>query len=209
MKPKKSNPETMVFVKGQVLEEHRQLPDRDDWAEDELAEDLLTHEQIQERVRELGELLTGDYQGKDLLLIGVLRGAVLFLADLSRVIDLPLAVDFMAVSSYGHSTQTSGVVRILKDLDEDIKGRDVVLVEDVVDTGLTLNYLLKNLVSRGPASLEVCTLLRKRDKQRVALNIKYVGFDIPDRFVVGYGLDYAEKYRNLPAVSALRPGLED
>jgi len=174
------------------------------WTIGSMGDTVVTGEAIQQRIVELGRDLTDDYRGKDLLILGVLRGAILFLADLIRAIDLPLSIDFMAVSSYGSSTKTSGVVRILKDLDEDIKGRNVVLVEDVVDTGLTLNYLLKNLASRGPASLEVCALLRKRGKQKVPIRIKYTGFDIPDEFVVGYGLDHAERYRNLPFVSVLR-----
>ena len=174
------------------------------WTIGSMGDTVVTGEGIQQRIVELGRDLTDDYRGKDLLILGVLRGAILFLADLIRAIDLPLSIDFMAVSSYGSSTKTSGVVRILKDLDEDIKGRNVVLVEDVVDTGLTLNYLLKNLASRGPASLEVCALLRKRGKQKVPIRIKYTGFDIPDEFVVGYGLDHAERYRNLPFVSVLR-----
>ena len=166
---------------------------------------LLTEEQIRERIRELGAQISRDYEGRSVLLIAVLRGAALFLADLARDISVPIELDFMAVSSYGSSTKSSGVVRILKDLDEPIDGRDVIVVEDILDTGLTLKYLLKNLASRKPASLEVITLLSKEGKQRVPISCKYVGFICPDEFVVGYGLDYAEKYRNLPYIGVLKP----
>ena len=166
---------------------------------------LITEEQIQEKIRDLGARITADYADRDLLLIGVLKGAFVLMADLSRHVRLPLEFDFMAVSSYGAATQTSGVVRILKDLDHEIAGRDVLLVEDIVDSGLTLNYLLKNLRTRKPATLEVCALLQKPEAQRVTLDIRYRGFDIPAVFVVGYGLDYDERYRNLPFVGTLRP----
>ena len=166
---------------------------------------LITQEQIQEKIGALGAEITADYQGRDLLLVGVLKGAFVLMADLSRHIHLPLEFDFMAVSSYGAATQTSGVVRILKDLDHEIAGRDVLLVEDIVDSGLTLNYLLKNLRTRKPATLEVCALLQKPEAQRVAIDTKYRGFEIPAVFVVGYGLDYDERYRNLPFVGTLRP----
>jgi hypoxanthine phosphoribosyltransferase len=166
---------------------------------------LITEEQIQEKIRDLGAKITADYADRDLLLIGVLKGAFVLMADLSRHIKLPLEFDFMAVSSYGAATQTSGVVRILKDLDHEIAGRDVLLVEDIVDSGLTLNYLLKNLRTRKPASLEVCALLQKPEVQRVSIDVKYQGFEIPAVFVVGYGLDYDERYRNLPFVGTLRP----
>ena len=166
---------------------------------------LITGEDIQAKIRELGDLITEDYRGRELLLVGVLKGAFVVMADLSRHIRLPLQFDFMAVSSYGAATKTSGVVRILKDLDHDIEGRDVLLVEDIVDSGLTLAYLLKNLRARRPRTLEVCALLRKPDVQRVELDIKYEGFVIPPEFVVGYGLDYSEKYRNLPYVATLKP----
>jgi hypoxanthine phosphoribosyltransferase len=166
---------------------------------------LITEEQIQDKIRELGAQITADYEGRDLLLIGVLKGAFVLMADLSRHIRLPLEFDFMAVSSYGAATQTSGVVRILKDLDHEIAGRDVLLVEDIVDSGLTLNYLLKNLRMRKPATLEVCALLQKPEAQRVTIDTKYRGFEIPAVFVVGYGLDYDERYRNLPFVGTLRP----
>lgn len=165
---------------------------------------LISGEEIQSRVRELGEEITRDYAGSSPVLIGVLKGAFVVMADLSRSIRLPLEYDFMAVSSYGAATQTSGVVRILKDLDHDIEDRDVLVIEDIVDSGLTLNYLLKNLRSRRPASLEVCALLQKKGIQRVALDIRYKGFEIPPEFVVGYGLDFDERYRNLPYVATLK-----
>ncbi len=166
---------------------------------------VLTEEQITARVAELGAEISRDYNQEPVLLIAVLRGAALFVADLARAIESPVEIDFMAVSSYGSSTQSSGVVRIIKDLEELIEGRHVLVVEDILDTGLTLKYLLKNLASRKPASLEVVSLLNKKGKQRVPISCKYVGFDIPDEFVVGYGLDYAERYRNLPYIGVLRP----
>jgi hypoxanthine phosphoribosyltransferase len=153
----------------------------------------------------MGEQITRDYAGRSLLLVGVLKGAFVVMADLARHIALPLEFDFMAVSSYGAATKTSGVVRILKDLDHDLDGLDVLLVEDIVDSGLTLKYLLKNLAARKPASLEVAALLRKSGLQKVPLDLRYVGFEIPPEFVVGYGLDYAERYRNLPYVATLKP----
>ncbi len=165
---------------------------------------VLSEEEIRARVAELGDAISRDYGGEPVLLVTVLRGAALFVADLSREMTSPVEIDFMAVSSYGSSTKTSGVVRILKDLDEGIEGRHVLVVEDILDTGLTLKYLLKNLASRKPRSLEVVTLLSKQGKQRVPIDCKYVGFDIPDEFVVGYGLDYAERYRNLPYIGVLR-----
>ncbi len=173
--------------------------------EDQIEEILITGEQIQTKVQELARRITEDYRARDLLLIGVLKGAFVMMADLSRHIELPMEFDFMAVSSYGAATKTSGVVRILKDLDHEIAGRDVLLVEDIVDSGLTLNYLLKNLRTRRPGSLEVCALLHKTEAQRVPLEIKYTGFEIPSVFVVGYGLDYDERFRNLPFVGTLRP----
>ena len=166
---------------------------------------LITEEQIQDKIRALGAQITSDYAGRDLLLVGVLKGAFVLMADLSRHVHLPLEFDFMAVSSYGAATQTSGVVRILKDLDHEIEGRNVLLVEDIVDSGLTLAYLLKNLRTRRPASLEVCALLHKTAMQKVDVELKYVGFEIPPEFVVGYGLDYAERFRNLPYVATLKP----
>ncbi len=164
---------------------------------------LVSAEQLQSRVRELGQEISRDYAEGPLLLVGVLKGAVFFLADLMRAIDVPVEVDFMAVASYGSATDSSGVVRILKDLDAAIEGRDVLIVEDIVDSGLTLQYLLRNLGSRGPRSLGVCALLTKPERREVELPIRYVGFEIPDTFVVGYGLDHAELHRNLPFVAAL------
>lgn len=168
-----------------------------------LGEILVQPDDLKRRVRELGEEITADYQGKDLLLIGVLKGAVFFLADLMRQIDLPCEVDFMAVSSYGSATESSGVVRIIKDLEQSIEDRHVLIVEDIIDSGLTLAYLLRNLGARNPASVEVVSLLTKPERRKVDLEPHYVGFEIPDRFVVGYGLDHAERYRNLPYVAAL------
>ena len=164
---------------------------------------LITAEEIDNKLAELGRQITADYAGKDVLLVGVLRGAFMVMADLARRIDLPVEFDFMAVSSYGASTQTSGVVRILKDLDEEIDGRHVLIVEDIIDSGLTLNYLMKSLNVRKPASLEIAALLLKEGIQRVPLEVKYVGFPIGPEFVVGYGLDYAGKYRNLPYVGVM------
>ena len=166
---------------------------------------LISSDELQAKLAEMGEKITADYAGRSLLLVGVLKGAFVVMADLSRYIRLPLEFDFMAVSSYGAATKTSGVVRILKDLDHDLVGRDVLLVEDIVDSGLTLKYLLKNLAGRKPATLEVAALLRKEGIQQVPLDLRYVGFDIPNEFVVGYGLDFAERYRNLPYVATLRP----
>jgi hypoxanthine phosphoribosyltransferase len=166
---------------------------------------LIGADRIQEKLAEMGERITADYAGRSLLLVGVLKGAFVLMADLARYVRLPLEFDFMAVSSYGAATRTSGVVRILKDLDHDLDGLDVLVVEDIVDSGLTLKYLLKNLAARKPASLEVAALLRKEGIQQVELDLRYVGFDIPNEFVVGYGLDFAERYRNLPYIATLRP----
>lgn len=166
---------------------------------------VLSEEDIQRRIAELGAEISEEYGDESVLLVAVLRGAALFVADLARTITSPVELDFMAVSSYGSSTKSSGVVRILKDLDEIIEGRNVLVVEDILDTGLTLKYLLKNLASRSPKSLEVVSLLTKEGKQRVPIRCKYNGFNIPDEFVVGYGLDYAEMYRNLPYIGVLRP----
>jgi hypoxanthine phosphoribosyltransferase len=168
-----------------------------------VGEVIVTPDELQRRVSELAEEITQDYAGRDLFMMGVLKGAVFFVADLIRQVDLPCELDFMAVSSYGSLTDSSGVVRILKDLDAPIEGRDVLIVEDVVDSGLTLGYLLRSLRSRNPRSLEVCALLVKPHQRRVELPIRYVGFDIPNRFVVGYGLDLDQLYRNLPYVAAL------
>ncbi|MFB3738327.1 MAG: hypoxanthine phosphoribosyltransferase [Candidatus Velamenicoccus archaeovorus] len=166
---------------------------------------LITRGQIDAKLAELGAQITRDYEGTDPLLVGVLKGAFVLMADLARHIHMPVEFDFMAVASYGASTRTSGVVRILKDLDHDIEGRHVLLIEDIVDSGLTLNYLLKNLRGRRPASLEVCALLHKVGIQQVHLDLRYVGFEIPPEFVIGYGLDFAEKYRNLPYIATLKP----
>ena len=166
---------------------------------------LLTREQIAEKVKELGAQITRDYQGKDLVVICILKGAVVFFVDLIREINLPLSMDFMSISSYGSATKSSGVVRILKDLDKPINGKDVLVVEDIVDSGMTLSFLRDNLISRGAASLKIATLLDKPDRRKVALHVDYCGFVIPDEFVVGYGLDYAEQYRNLPDIGVLRP----
>lgn len=168
-----------------------------------IGEILVQPDQLQRRVRELGEQISTDYDGRNPLLIGVLKGAVFFLADLMREITCPVEVDFMAVASYGSSTASSGVVRILKDLDAPIEGRNVIIVEDIVDSGLTLQYLMRNLGARSPASLEVCALLTKPDRRKVDLPTRYLGFEIPDRFAIGYGLDHDERYRNLPYVAAL------
>ena len=166
---------------------------------------LISAAEIQAKLAEMGERISADYAGRRLLLVGVLKGAFVVMADLARYVRLPLEFDFMAVSSYGAATKTSGVVRILKDLDHDLEGLDVLVVEDIVDSGLTLKYLLKNLAGRRPASLEVAALLRKEGIQQVNLDIRYTGFDIPNEFVVGYGLDYAERFRNLPYIATLRP----
>jgi hypoxanthine phosphoribosyltransferase len=168
-----------------------------------IGEILVQADDLKHRVKELGAEISRDYADRDLLLICVLKGAVFFLSDLMRHIEVPCEVDFMAVASYGSATDSSGVVRILKDLDEPIEGRHVLIVEDIVDSGLTLNYLLRNLKARRPASLEVCALLTKPDRRKVDLPARYIGFEIPNRFAIGYGLDHAERYRNLPYVAAL------
>ena len=173
--------------------------------EDDLVNVLYTEEQIQHRLAELASAIERDYEGKEILLVGVLRGAVMVMADLARHFGRHLEMDWMAVSSYGSGTQSSGVVRILKDLDTDITGRHVIIVEDIIDTGLTLSWLVANLASRGPASVEICTLLRKPEAQRMSVDVKYVGYDIPNEFVVGYGLDYSERYRNLRCIGTLAP----
>jgi hypoxanthine phosphoribosyltransferase len=165
---------------------------------------LVQRDDLEHRVRELAAEISRDYEGRQLFLVGVLKGAVFFLSDLMRHIEPPCEVDFMAVSSYGSSTDSSGVVRILKDLDAPIAGRDVLIVEDIVDSGLTLSYLLRTLKAREPASLEVCALLTKPERRKVDLPIKYVGFEIPNRFAIGYGLDHAERFRNLPFVAVLQ-----
>jgi hypoxanthine phosphoribosyltransferase len=168
-----------------------------------IGEILVEPDELRERVRALGEEISADYADRDLLLVGVLKGAVFFLSDLMRHLEVPCEVDFMAVASYGSSTDSSGVVRILKDLDIPIEGREVLIVEDIVDSGLTLSYLLRTLRARNPKSLEVCALLTKPERRKVDLPIRYVGFEIPNRFAIGYGLDHAEKFRNLPYVAVL------
>jgi len=170
----------------------------------DLQEVLVDEVRLQKRIKELGKQITDDYRGKDVVLVGILKGALPFLADLMRAIELDVSYDLMAVSSYGASTKTSGTVRIIKDLDEEIEGKDVIIVEDIVDTGLTLNYLLENLRSRKVNSLKICTLLDKPSRRKVDIKPDYNGFEIPDVFVVGYGLDYAEKYRNLPYIGVLK-----
>lgn len=174
----------------------------------EVGETLIAADRVQERVRELGAEISVDYAGRDLVLVGVLRGAAVFLADLMRALSVPCEVDFMALSSYGSSADSSGVVRILKDLDDPVTGRDVLIVEGIVDSGLTLSYLLRNLSARDPASLEVCTLLSKPDRLKAEVPVRYTGFEIPDEFVIGYGLDYAQKYRNLDHVATLPEGVD-
>ena len=171
--------------------------------ESAVGEVLIDKETLSARIGELGAEVSADYQGRDLLLIGVLKGAVFFMADLMRKLTIPCEVDFMAISSYGASTDSSGVVRILKDLDINIEGRHVLVVEDIIDSGLTLSYLMRNLESREPATLEVCALLTKPDRREIEVPVRYVGFEIPNRFVIGYGLDLGERYRNLPYVAVL------
>jgi hypoxanthine phosphoribosyltransferase len=171
----------------------------------ELDQTLFTEEQILARLKEMAAEIEKDYEGQDLLLVGVLKGAVMVMADLARSLDRHVEMDWMAVSSYGSGTKSSGVVRILKDLDTDLNGRHVLIVEDIIDTGLTLSWLITNLRSRGPASVEIATLLRKPDAQQMEVEVKYVGFDIPNAFVVGYGLDYNENYRNLRCIGTLAP----
>ena len=168
-----------------------------------VGEVLIDQETLAARVAELGAEVSADYEGRDLLLIGVLKGAVFFMADLMRHLTVPCEVDFMAISSYGDATDSSGIVRILKDLDINIEGRDVLVVEDIIDSGLTLSYLIRNLESREPSSLEVCALLTKPSRREIDVPVRYVGFEIPNKFVVGYGLDFAERYRNLPYVGVL------
>jgi hypoxanthine phosphoribosyltransferase len=176
--------------------------------EGDLADVLISTQQIDEKVDELAKKIAADRPadgGNDLILVGVLKGAVMFMTDLARALTIPVQLEFMAISSYGTSTTSSGVVRILKDLDRDIAGRDVLIVEDIIDSGLTLSWLRKNLTARGPRSLEVVALLRKPDAVKVEVPVRYVGFDIPNEFVVGYGLDYAERYRDLPYIGTLDP----
>ena len=171
----------------------------------DIDEVLISEKEIQAKIEELAAQIDADYAGREVLLVGVLKGAFMVISDLARALNVPLSIDFMSIASYGSSTSTSGVVRILKDLDRDIAGQHVLVVEDVIDSGLTLNWLLRNLRSRSPASVEVCTLLRKPEAAQVTVPVKYSGFDLPSVFVVGYGLDYAERYRNLPFIGTLRP----
>lgn len=166
---------------------------------------LISEEEIADKIASLGKQITEDYRGEEVLLVGVLKGAFVFMADLARAIELPIEFDFMAVSSYGTATKSSGVVRILKDLDYEISDRHVLLIEDIIDSGLTISYLLRYLEARNPASLEICSLFWKKGEQAVPLKVKYPGFEIPPVFVVGYGLDYAQRYRNLPYIGVLRP----
>ena len=175
--------------------------------ENDVGEVLISHEQIREKTKELGRRIAQDYESENPLLICVLKGGLMFLADLMREIHMPLEIDFMAVSSYGDATESSGVVRILMDLDRNIEGRHVLIVEDIIDTGRTLNYIIENLHTRDPASIKVCTLLNKPARRILDIPLDYVGFEIPDRFVIGYGLDYGEIYRNLPYVGVLKPEL--
>jgi hypoxanthine phosphoribosyltransferase len=174
--------------------------------DDQITRVLISEPEIQRRIVALGEQITADYrETRDLLLVSVLKGSVILLADLMRAIHLPLAIDFMAAASYGASTQTSGVVRIVKDLETDISGRDILLVEDIIDSGLTLRFLRELLLRRAPASLRICALLNKPERREADVPVDYIGFDIPNEFVVGYGLDYNERYRNLPYIAVLRP----
>lgn len=173
--------------------------------ESDITKVIVTEQQIQQRIKEMAAEVDAMYVGKDVLLVGVLKGAVMFMADLSRAMQIPVQMDWMAVSSYGHGTQSSGVVRILKDLDADVLGRHVIIVEDIIDSGLTLSWLITNLRARGAASVEIVAMLRKPEAAKVEVDVKVVGFDIPNEFVVGYGLDYAENYRTLPGVAILDP----
>jgi hypoxanthine phosphoribosyltransferase len=175
--------------------------------DDDIESTLISADEIKDKIAELAATIDADYAGRELLLVGVLKGACMVMADLARALRSPVQLDFMAVSSYGSGTASSGVVRILKDLDRDITGKDVVVVEDIIDSGLTLSWLLRNLRSRGPASVEVLAMLRKPDAAKVDVPVRYMGFDIPNEFVVGYGLDYAERYRNLPYVGTLKPSV--
>ncbi|QBD83952.1 hypoxanthine phosphoribosyltransferase [Clostridium tetani] len=174
------------------------------WCEGDIKEVLYSQEELRKKIKEMGKKITEDYKGKDLILIGVLKGSVIFMADLMKEINIPCNMDFMAVSSYGNSSETSGVVRILKDLDFEIENRDVLIVEDIVDSGVTLRYLVDYLKGRKPASIEIVCLLNKEERRQSNIDVKYIGFDVPDYFLVGYGLDFAERYRNLPYVAILK-----
>jgi hypoxanthine phosphoribosyltransferase len=173
----------------------------------DVSEILIDEDTLKARISELGEEISRDYDGRDLLLVGVLKGAVFFMADLMRELTVPCEIDFMAISSYGAQTDSSGVVRILKDLDINIAGRDVLVVEDIIDSGLTLSYLMRNLRARKPATLEICALMTKPERREIDVPVRYTGFEIPNKFVIGYGLDFAERYRNLPYVAVLHPDL--
>lgn len=174
------------------------------WIDEDIEKVLYSEEVLRNKIKELGLKISNDYYGEDLVLIGILKGSVVFMSDLIKEIKIPCSIDFMAVSSYGNSTKTSGIVRILKDLDNEIKGKNVILVEDIIDTGTTLKYLLKYLKSRNPKSLEIVCLLNKPQSRKVEVDVKYIGFEVPNKFLVGYGLDYAEKYRNLPYIGILK-----
>ena len=170
----------------------------------DIKEVLLTENDLRNKISQIGKMISKDYEGRELVLIGVLKGSVMFMSDLMKEIEIPCSMDFMAVSSYGSSTKSSGVVRILKDLDFPIEGKDVLIVEDIIDTGVTLKYLVEYLKARKPNSLEICALLNKQERRKVDISAKYVGFEVPDFFLAGYGLDYAEKYRNLPFIGILK-----
>lgn len=170
----------------------------------DIKEVLFTEDKIAKKVQELGKLISEDYKGEDLFIIGVLKGANVFLSDLIRKITVPVTIDFMAVSSYGSYTESSGVVKIIKDLDFSIENKNILIVEDIIDTGLTLKYLRENLITRGPKSIKICSLLDKPERRKADIKIDYIGFEIPDEFIVGYGIDYAEKYRNLPFIATLK-----
>lgn len=184
-----------------------QRPEEDELTsalDSDIEEQLIDQDALKKRIAELGAQIAHDYSGKDLLMVGILKGAIVFMVDLARAVPLPLTIDFMAISSYGASTESSGVVRILKDLDDSVDGKHVLIVEDIIDTGLTLKYILRTLAVRRPASVKVCGLLVKKKSRPINIDVNYVGFEIPDRFVVGYGLDYGEIYRNLPYIGVLR-----
>ncbi|NLL80898.1 MAG: hypoxanthine phosphoribosyltransferase [Tissierellia bacterium] len=175
--------------------------------EDIIKDILIKEDEIQKRIKELGKEITNDYKGKDLVVIGILKGAVIFMAELVKSIELPITLDFMSVSSYGKSSISTGEVRIIKDLDFSVEGKDLLIVEDIIDTGLTLNYLTELLEKRGANSVKICTLLDKPDRRTVGVKVDYLGFEVPDEFIVGYGLDYAEHYRNLPFIGTLKEEL--
>lgn len=175
--------------------------------EDKIQEILISEEMIQKRVKDLGTEISKDYEMRDLIIISILKGGVYFLTDLTKAITIPHVIDFMVVSSYGDSQETSGIVRLVKDLKEDIRHRHVILIEDIIDTGLTVDYLLKNLQTRGPASIEVCSFLSKPSRRKIEVPVKYLGYEVPDKFVVGYGLDYKQQYRNLPFICVFKPAV--